>query len=211
MRIKYNRVSTLNQTGQRYSLDKETYDLVYMDRVSGKIPFSEREYGSKIVSLVKDGLVDELVIEEISRIGRSMGDSISTLEFLDSHKVNIVVRNLGLQSRPNGKPNPVWKIMSSVMSSLYDMELENIRERTKTGIEVYLSQGGVLGRPKFTNESKSQFLKKEKPQQIIKLLDRGLRYSEIQKIVGCSPNLIRKVKRIIQESVGNSEELTTIV
>ena len=41
-----------------------------------------------------------------------------------------------------------------------------------------------------------RFLSKPKNQEIFKLLERGLKYSEIQKIVGCSPNLIKKVKSV---------------
>jgi len=51
--------------------------------------------------------------------------------------VNVSIRNIGLQSRPNGKKNPIWKMISSVMSSLYEMELENIAERTATGRQVF--------------------------------------------------------------------------
>ena len=42
MKVKYNRVSTLNQTGNRFQNDDNTYDLVLMDKVSGKTPFFER-------------------------------------------------------------------------------------------------------------------------------------------------------------------------
>jgi hypothetical protein len=46
MKIKYNRTSTLNQTGERYKMDKEGYDLTLFDKgVSGKVPFKEREKG----------------------------------------------------------------------------------------------------------------------------------------------------------------------
>jgi|TARA_B110001452_G_scaffold146232_1_gene121564 DNA invertase Pin-like site-specific DNA recombinase len=204
MRIKYNRVSTLNQSFDRYTLDKEKYDLTLFDKVSGKIPFKERPKGSELINLINDGKVTELVIEEFSRIGRNTGDVISTLEWLEENEINVIVKNLGLQSRPNGKKNPIWKMLSSVMSSLYEMELENIKERTSMGRLVYVQNGGVLGRPSNTNESNSDFLKKDKPQQILKLLERGLRYSEIQKVIKCSPNLIRKVKDLANPLIHKS-------
>jgi DNA invertase Pin-like site-specific DNA recombinase len=55
-------------------------------------------------------------------------------------------------------------------------------------------KGLYKGRQIGTIESKELFLSKPKNQEILKLLNRGLRYSEIQKILGCSPNLIQKVK-----------------
>jgi len=194
MKVKYNRVSTLQQTGDRFSIDKENYDLVLFDKVSGTIPFNERPKGIELVNLIKNNKVSELVVEEFSRLGRNTGDVIRTLEWLDENEVNVVIRNLGLQSRPNGKKNPIWKMISSVMSSLYEMELENIKERTMVGRQVYVQKGGKLGRPDGTSESTKQFLSKPKNQEIVKLLQRGLKYSEIQKILGCSPKTIKKVK-----------------
>ena len=194
MKVKYNRVSTLQQTGDRFSIDKEDYDLVLFDKVSGTIPFNERPKGIELVNLIKNNKVSELVVEEFSRLGRNTGDVIRTLEWLDENEVNVVIRNLGLQSRPNGKKNPIWKMISSVMSSLYEMELENIKERTMVGRQVYVQKGGKLGRPDGTSESTKHFLSKPKNQEIVKLLQRGLKYSEIQKILGCSPKTIKKVK-----------------
>lgn len=196
MKVKYNRVSTLQQTGDRFSVDKENYDLVLFDKVSGTIPFNERPKGIELVNLVKNKKVSELVVEEFSRLGRNTGDVIRTLEWLEEHEVNVVIRNLGLQSRPNGKKNPIWKMISSVMSSLYEMELENIKERTMVGRQVYVQKGGRLGRPDGTSESTKQFLSKPKNQEIVKLLERGLKYSEIQKILECSPKTIKKVKEL---------------
>ena len=196
MKVKYNRVSTLQQTGDRFSIDKENYDLVLFDKVSGTIPFNERPKGIELVNLIKNNKVSELVVEEFSRLGRNTGDVIRTLEWLDENEVNVVIRNLGLQSRPNGKKNPIWKMISSVMSSLYEMELENIKERTMVGRQVYVQKGGKLGRPDGTSESTKHFLSKPKNQEIVKLLERGLKYSEIQKILECSPKTIKKVKEL---------------
>jgi DNA invertase Pin-like site-specific DNA recombinase len=177
-------------------VDKENYDLVLLDKISGTIPFNERPKGIELVNLVKNKKVSELVVEEFSRLGRNTGDVIRTLEWLEEHEVNVVIRNLGLQSRPNGKKNPIWKMISSVMSSLYEMELENIKERTMVGRQVYVQKGGRLGRPDGTSESTKQFLSKPKNQEIVKLLERGLKYSEIQKVLECSPKTIRKVKEL---------------
>jgi DNA invertase Pin-like site-specific DNA recombinase len=199
MRIKYNRVSTIGQSGDRYSLDTDTYDLTLLDKVSGSVSFRDREFGRQVIEMVERGELTELVVEEFSRLGRNTGDVISTLEYLDSMGVNVRVRNIGLESRPQGKKNPIWKMISSVMSSLYEMEKENILERTKTGRQVYVLNGGKLGRPKGTHENVKRFLNKPKNVEIQKLLGRGLRYSEIQRIVDCSPRTISKVKKLMGE------------
>ena len=127
MKVKYNRLSSLSQTGNRLTDDKTQYDLVLLDRISGSIKFQDRPKGQELTKLVEQGKISELWVEEFSRLGRNTGDVIKTLEWLDEMKVNVVVRNIGLQSRPNGQKNPIWKMISSVMSSLYEMELENIK------------------------------------------------------------------------------------
>ena len=195
MRVKYNRVSTLQQSGDRFSVDNDPYDLVLLDKVSGTVGFKERPKGKEVTKLVNEGKVKELVIEEFSRIGRNTGDVIKTLEWLEENKVNVIVRNIGLQSRPNGQKNPIWKMISSVMSSLYEMELENIKERTTVGRQVYLQNGGVLGRPSGSNESEIKFLQKENSQNVIRSLKRGLTIREVSKVAGVSTRTTMKVKK----------------
>ena len=199
MRVKYNRVSTLSQTGDRFGTDTESYDLTLLDKVSGSVSFRDREKGKEIIRLVEEGLLKELVVEEFSRLGRNTGDVISTLEYLDSMGVNVRVRNVGLESRPNGKKNPIWKMISSVMSSLYEMEKENILERTRSGRVMAIQRGVKMGRPRGTQENVKRFLNKPKNVEIQKLLRRGLLYSEIQKVVECSPKTISKVKKLMKE------------
>lgn len=200
MKVKYNRVSTLQQTGNRFTVDNNNnYDLVLLDKISGSVAFKDRPKGIELTKLIDAGKVTELVLEEFSRIGRNTADVISTLNWLDSKEINVTVRNLGLQSRPNGVKNPIWKMISSVMSSLYEMELENIRERTSVGRIIYVQNGGKLGRPSGTAENNKSFLDKPKSQQIIKCLKKGLTIREISKVVDTSTKTVIKVKSLIAE------------
>jgi DNA invertase Pin-like site-specific DNA recombinase len=196
MKVKYNRLSSLSQSGNRLTDDKTQYDLVLLDRVSGSVSFKERPKGQELTKLVEQGKISELWVEEFSRLGRNTGDVIKTLEWLDEMKVNVVVRNIGLQSRPNGQKNPIWKMISSVMSSLYEMELENIKERTMVGRKVYVLNGGRLGRPEGTKETEKDFLEKPQTKEIIKNLKKGLTIKDICKIVDCSNKTIIKTKRL---------------
>lgn len=196
MKVKYNRLSSLSQSGNRLTDNKTQYDLVLLDRVSGSVSFKERPKGQELTKLVEQGKISELWVEEFSRLGRNTGDVIKTLEWLDEMKVNVVVRNIGLQSRPNGVKNPIWKMISSVMSSLYEMELENIKERTMVGRKVYVLNGGRLGRPEGTKETEKDFLEKPQTKEIIKNLKKGLTIKDICKIVDCSNKTIIKTKRL---------------
>lgn len=199
MKVKYNRVSTLQQSGNRFSIDEEKYDLTLLDKVSGSIPFKERPKGKEVVKLVEEEKITELVVEEFSRLGRNTGDVIKTLEWLEEHEVNVNIRNNGLQSRPNGKKNPIWKMISSVLSSVYEMELENIKERTLMGRAVYVSKGGILGRPEGSGESEKKFIEKEKSKEIVKYLNKRRTIREISKYTNTSNKTIIKVKRIAKK------------
>lgn len=196
MKVKYNRVSTLGQSGDRFQADKESYDLTLLDKVSGTISFKDRPEASKLLELVEKRKISELVIEELSRIGRSMGDVISTLEWLEKYEVNVTVRNLGVQSRPLGKKNPIWGILTATMAGLYALELENIKERTATGRMVFVQKGGKLGRPIGTNESERKFLEKDSTQKIVRLLQKGRSIREIGSLVNASTSTVLKTKKI---------------
>lgn len=196
MKIKYNRVSTQQQSGDRFELDSDVYDLTLLDKVSGSVPFKDRPKGKEVVSLVEEGVVSDLVVTEFSRLGRNTGDVIRTLEWLEQCEVNVHVLNNGLQSRPNGQKNPIWKMISSVMSSLYEMELENIKERTMMGRAVYVQNGGKLGRPEGSSENERQFLSKPKSQEILKYLNKQRTVREICKITSTSNKTVIKTKRL---------------
>lgn len=197
MRLKYNRVSTLNQSGERFKVDESGYDKVILDKVSGTVPFKDIDGGKEIISLIQKGVLKELVLEELSRGGRNTGDVISTLSWLDENGVNVVLRNIGLESRPNGKRNHIWKMITSVMSSLYEMELENLKERTHYGRVMYVRNGGKLGRPKGASENNREFLNKPQSKEIQKYLERGLSYREVSRLVGCSVNTVGKVSGMV--------------
>lgn len=197
MRIKYNRTSTINQDGERFKLDKDNYDLVLFDKgVSGKVPFNEREKGIQLTQLIIEGKVKELVVEELSRLGRNTIDVLSTLHWLEEKDVNVVVRGMGnLQSQVNGKKNPIWNLITSVMSSIYELEREQILERTEMGRKMYVINGGKLGRKVGSNENIQTFLSKPKSKQIISLLEKGKSVRDISGRLGVSPKTIVKVRK----------------
>jgi len=195
MRVKYNRVSTIGQSGNRFINDTDKYDLVLLDKISGNVAFKERPQSFQLIKLIEAGRVNDLVVEEFSRLGRNTGDVINTLDWLEEKGINVIIRNIGLQSRPNGVKNPIWKMVSSVMSSLYEMELQNIKERTMVGRMVYVQQGGKLGRPQGTNENSINFLNKKKSKIIQGFLRNGFTIRQVAKLADVSTRTVMKVKQ----------------
>jgi DNA invertase Pin-like site-specific DNA recombinase len=203
MKIKYNRTSTINQSGERYKLDKEGYDMTLFDRgVSGKVPFKEREKGMVLVELVEKGEVETVVVEELSRLGRNTVDVLTNLQWLEEKGVNVVVRGMGnLQSHIDGRKNPIWNLITSVMSSLYELEREQIRERTEMGRKMYVINGGKLGRKVGSNENLQSFLQKPKVKQIQSLLEKGKSVRDICGRLEVSPTTVVKVKKSLSLTV----------
>ena len=200
MRIKYNRTSTIQQEGERFKLDKDNYDLTIFDKgVSGKIPFSEREGGIKLTKLVNEGKVKEVVVEELSRLGRNTIDTLTTLKSFEEKGINVVVRGMGnLQSMIDGKKNPIWNLITSVMSSLYELERENILERTEMGRKMYVMNGGKLGRKVGSVENRKEFLQKDKTKKIVSLLEKGKSVRDISSRLGVSTKTIVKVRKYVE-------------
>ncbi len=207
LRIKYQRTSSIQQKGERFSTDDASkYSEVIFDQgVSGTKPFRERTGGKKIISLVEQGLLKELVLPELRDLGRTLNDSISVLDFLEKNNVSVVIQSLGnIASIINGKRNPLWTLISSVMSALYAMELENLKLRTEMGRTAYLMRGGRLGRTKGSNETNATFLNKTKTQEVISLLRHSKSTRDICSRLKVSPNLVSKVRKL--EHLWNSNK-----
>jgi DNA invertase Pin-like site-specific DNA recombinase len=81
------------------------------------------------------------------------------------------------------------------MSSLYELERENILERTEMGRKMYVINGGKLGRKVGTVENRQEFLQKETNQKIISLLDKGKSVRDISGRLGVSTSTIVKVRK----------------
>ena len=200
MKVKYQRTSTMEQHGERFGLDKEHYDHILFDRgISGTKPFRERTGGMKIISMVESGILKELVVPELRDIGRNTYDTISVLDFMEKHNVIVTIQSLGnLRSIIDEKKNPLWTLISSIMSSLYQMELENLKLRTHMGRQSYILKGGKLGRKLGSSENDSSFMNKPKTREIISLLKKGKSTRDICGRLNVSPNLVTKVRRILK-------------
>lgn len=196
MRVKYNRVSTLVQTGNRFEIDKDKYDLVLLDKVSGSVNFRDREKGRMLIDLIEKNKVEIVVAEDLSRLGRNTRDVLATLEFFEEKGINVVVRNMGLQSRPNGQKNPIWKIITTIMSGLYEEELCNIKSRIKAGRIIAKQRNVRFGRPTGSNESNATFINKPKNKKALEYLKKGRTLREIGKLLEMSTKTVQKVKKV---------------
>ncbi|WP_335974106.1 recombinase family protein [Gaetbulibacter jejuensis] len=199
MRIKYQRVSTLQQTGNRFEVDKDKYDLVLFDKISGTVPFRERPEAKKLIEIIESGQEVTLVVDELSRLGRTTSDTILMMDYFDKKLVNVVVKNLGIQSMNNGKKNQIWTLIIATLSSLNQLELEFIKERTTAGRQVYVAKGGKLGRRSGTSETKRNFIEKPKSKRILEFIDKGWTVRQVAKQLDVSTKTVQKVRNVRRE------------
>ncbi len=203
MIIKYNRTSTINQKGERFKQDTTKYDLTINDfGISGKIPFNHREGGIKLIELVNEDKVKKVVFEDLSRCGRTLKDSINTLDYFLNKNVIVSIRNIGIESHtPDGEKNPMWNIITSILSSVYEMERERILEITEMGRKQYVLNGGKLGRKSGSIESELNFERKPQTKSIIKLLKMGKSNRDIIGRLNCSPKTITKCRILLKKEL----------
>lgn len=188
----------MKQSGERFQEDSATYDLTLFDKVSGSVPFNKRPEGAKLVKLIQEGKVARVVVEEISRLGRNVIDVSETLKFLEDYKVNLNIRNMGIESMVEGKPNPTFRLILQIMASISEMEKEHIKERTAQGRAVAVAKGVKMGRKEGTSETKAEFLNKHK--NAVKMLkEKALSIRDIARLTELAPSTIQKLKHALKE------------
>ena len=202
MRVHYQRVSSVLQSTDRQRIDESQFDLLLEDKCSGTIPFFDRPSGSKIKELCDDGVLTQVSVLQIDRLGRNMLDILNTIHYFSKKGVSIHFISQGLRTlEDDGTENPISKMMISILGVVSEMEKNMISERRNEGIKLAKLKGVYKGRKSDTKEDPLKFLNKPKNQRVIEYLKKGYRGSEISKIVGVNPNTISKVKKVL-ESVG---------
>jgi len=129
---------------------------------------------------------DRLVVSEMSRLGRSLGQVIGIVDELVRRKVRFVAIKEDI--RFEGKQDLQTKVMIALFGLFAEVERDLISERTKEGLASARAQGRLLGRPKGAL-GKSKLDGKEG--EIRMLLEKEVSKASIAKIVGVSPTALR--------------------
>lgn len=199
MKVRYHRVSTHHQTAGRLETDKEKYDIEFFEKISGKVNFKDRPKAKELITIIEQKKVSELHVIELSRLGRNTADVLTTLEWLEKQEINVVIKNIGLETMPQGVKNPIAKLLTGILASIYELERQNIMERSAQGITAYLARGGILGRKKGSTISDAQFMDKPTSKKCLELLRKGRTIRECAKICDISTRTVQKVKKIAEK------------
>ena len=173
MKIGYARVSTADQNLelQTDALKAAGCEKIYSDHgVSGAK--AERPGLDKALEHIRRK--DTLVIWKLDRLGRSLSDLLSIVEYLKERGAHFLSIQDGFDtSTASGK------MVFSVIGAMAEYERNLIRERTMAGLKAARARGRMGGRPKALDKSQVKVA--------ITLAEAGeLTINEICEQVGCS-------------------------
>ena len=200
MKINYVRISSGSQNNDIQVFNLPSDNKVFKDTISGSIAFSDRPEGAKIIELVKEGRIDEIYINDISRIGRDNIDVLNMIQFFTENGVNLISRREGLSTMIEGKVNPIASLIIGILSTLAQHELERLKERQREGIArakdrgVYSSHGGNR-----KEETREEFLAKPDTKKIIKYLNEGNSLRRSALLSKASLGKVQKVARVLED------------
>jgi len=189
----YIRVSTDKQDleNQKFAIlqfanNKKLGNVKFIEEaVSGRISWKNRKLKDLIDNLQSG---DNLIVAELSRLGRSMLEIMELLSILLRKGVNVYV----VKGNYELKDDIQSKVLTFAFSLASEIERELISQRTKEALAKRKAEGKKLGRPKGSYSSKLD----KKKEHIEELLNKGVSIASISKILGVHYHTVRNyIKR----------------
>ena len=170
--ILYSRVSSTQQAEQGSSIDnqitrlkqyaelKEYQNIIVLTDagISGKSV--NRPAFLQLIELVKRNEVEAVIVYSLSRFARSIVDTVKMIELLNKHSVAFHSLSESIDTS-----SAVGRFFINVLSSLNQLEREQIGERTKAVLQYKKSQGAKVGQVPFGFTDNNGRLIKNKTEQ----------------------------------------------
>ncbi len=136
----YARVSTEQQNLDRQldMLQKYGVDIIYNEKMTGTK--RNRPELEKMLERMTEG--DTVVVESLSRLGRSTKDLIWLMETFNSKGVNLVSLKESIDTTTS-----TGKLLFTLMSALAQFERDVVADRTREGLASARARGRKGGRP----------------------------------------------------------------
>jgi DNA invertase Pin-like site-specific DNA recombinase len=125
-------------------------DYIYDEKMTGTK--RDRPELTKMLDRMIAG--DTVVIESLSRLGRSTKDLIELTELFQSRGVNLVSLKESIDTS-----TPTGKLLFTLMSAIAQFERDCIAERTREGLKAAKARGRNGGRPKADAEQVKRAVK----------------------------------------------------
>jgi DNA invertase Pin-like site-specific DNA recombinase len=204
-KARYIRQSTKNQSNLRQLHKAHPDEELFIDIISGSVPFAERPEGKRLIQSVESGDINYVSFHAIDRAGRNTINVLQTLQHFYDKGVVVKIDNLGLESMINGKANPVFNLITTILSELSSLEKNSLLERQAEGIHQAKLLGVYKGRVEGTLDTPEQTLAKHK--RVVKTLKTNptLSLRQIAKLSSdvdykVSPNTVKKVKELMSNA-----------
>ncbi len=154
----YARVSTEAQNLDRQldALEHYGVDMIYNEKMSGTK--KNRPELAKLLDRITEG--DTVVVESLSRLGRSTKDLIELTEIFQSKGVNLVSLKESIDTN-----SPTGKLLFTLMSAIAQFERDVIADRTREGLKSARARGRTGGRPRADPEQVKKAVKLYKTEQ----------------------------------------------
>ena len=161
--------------------NKITLDKIVVDEgISGSGEKTKLRDGyNSIIEMIHNQEIDTLVVISISRWGRNLGEIYKSVQLMETKGVNFLSIKENIDTS-----TPYGRFTINLLSSLYEMELELIKERVKDTLKVKKENGKVYSPTPFGFDRVEDDLvenKKEKRllNKMYKLKNGGLSYGKI--------------------------------
>lgn len=202
------RVSTNKQDYDRQIIELTDYcnrvgwevANVFANKVSGAKTVEERAEIVDMIEYVRTKAIRRVVVLEISRLGRNTLEALKVIQTLNENGVSLYIKNYNLETlNPDGKPNPVASLITTILLEIASMERLTIQERMASGRDKYIAKcretGVKMGRPSSYRKSDEEY--KEQYSKEISLLRKGISLRNIYAITGTSVGTLRKLQAFI--------------
>jgi len=149
------------------------------ETVSGAVDPAKRALGQKLLPKLQPG--DLLIVAELSRLGRSTVDILSTLKRLSDQQVNVhIVKGATVL---DGSMNS--KILSTVLGLAADIERELIRQRSMEGQARAKAAGKHVGRPRIERDQDRRSKLDKHADDIKRLAAKGVTKLNLARVFEC--------------------------
>ena len=157
-------------------------EIIVDEGISGSGDKTDKRDGyNSVMSMIENGELNTLVVISISRWGRNLGEIYKSVQLMEKKNVKFlsIKENIDTSS-------PYGRFTINLLSSLYEMELELIRERTKDTLKVKKENGKVYSKTPFGYDRVGNDLvenKKEKRllRKMLRLKENGNSYGDVSK------------------------------
>lgn len=116
---------------------------IFQEKISGRIRGADRTEYPKMVKFIDDHNVKTVLVWELSRLGRKMIDSLTSINELSQKKVNIYIKKENINTLDDsGQLNVMTTIIISVLSGFAQMERDSFINNSRSGIRDNVALGG---------------------------------------------------------------------